>query len=392
MVRLRQLPPIFISVCLLTVTGGTGGGLHTAWGAQSTQSAPPQSWQLPSSPEDPIIQYDSLPDLVKAYSPQVQMERTQYDSRVGRYETAKDDIMETKRHLQDEADDMEKNGDQQGAGNYRKQAKVLEKTAQSMDKQIKSLKGSRSTMSLRRMEDTTTWTAQNLMGTYNSLKADTDSAAAQSELMEREYQKSVNQTGLGMATQAQTEAAGKSAAAAANKAQSIKNEMEGIRQELLMLTGYPSDSQAQIGPMPDPDPGRVDKINLDTDKWRAMGNSYDLRQQRGSGAAGTNKEHDTQQRAIEQSEAGLYAQMDTLYQNVLAARTAWQSACTAWEAREAQWKAASHKKDLGMLSDQDYLKAKAAYLQGKADKAQADVNFQQAMDTYDWAVKGLTKG
>ena len=39
---------------------------------------------------------------------------------------------------------------------------------------------------------------------------------------------------------------------------------------------------------------------------------------------------------------------------------------------------------------QEYMEARAAYLDGVAAKAQADVNFQQAMDTYDWAVKGLT--
>ncbi len=40
-----------------------------------------------------------------------------------------------------------------------------------MDKQIRSAKGSSSTMSLRRMEDTMIWTAQSLMGTYHSLRA-----------------------------------------------------------------------------------------------------------------------------------------------------------------------------------------------------------------------------
>ena len=85
----------------------------------------------------------------------------------------------------------------------------------------------------------------------------------------------------------------------------------------------------------------------------------------------------------------MYGQMDTLYQNVLAGRTMWQSAVTAQAAREAEWKAASNKMDLGMLSRQEYLEVRSSYLDGAAAKAQADVNFQQAMDMYDWAVKGL---
>lgn len=103
------------------------------------------------------------------------------------------------------------------------------------------------------------------------------------------------------------------------------------------------------------------------------------------------KERHSRERAIQESESTLYGQMETLYQNVAASRTAWQSACTAQEANEAEWKAASNKNSLGMLSAQDYLEAKSKYLNQTAAKAQADVNFQQALDTYDWAVKGFMK-
>ena len=165
--------------------------------------------------------------------------------------------------------------------------------------------------------------------------------------------------------------------------------MERVRKALLMLTGYSPDSTVQLGPMPTPDQGRIDGINLEVDKWRALGNNSELRQQRSGSSGGTNKERHARQRAMEESEETMYGQMDTLYQNVLAAQTAWQSAVTAQSAREAQWKAASNKMNLGMLSRQQYLEARAAYLKGLAAKAQADINFQQALDTYDWAVKGF---
>lgn len=398
MVRLRRLSPLLISTCLFLAGPAGGMGQHTAWGAeltaeetQSAGSRPPTSDEVPSSPEDQVIRYDRLGELVKAFSPQVQMERTQYDSRLNKYGAARDEIMETRRHLLDEADDMEKNGDPAGAKNYRAQAKVLDKAAQNMDKQIKSAQGSGGTMSLRRMEDTMTWTAQNLMGTYNSLKAAREGAAAQAELMESRYGKIQRQTGLGMASQAQADEAEKAAKAAADKARSVEDEMERVRKEILMVTGYPPDSQVQIGPMPVPDQSRMDQINLDVDKWRAWGNNYELRQQRGGSGGGSMKERHSRERAIQESESTLYGQMETLYQNAAASRTAWQSACTAQEANEAEWKAASNKNSLGMLSAQDYLEAKSKYLNQTAAKTQADVNFQQALDTYDWAVKGFMK-
>lgn len=397
----KHLPLLIISAGLVLSLPVAGSkGMYTAWGAEQTAgeaqptsdgSRPPISQQVPTAPEDEVILYDKLADLVKAFSPQVQMERTQYDSRLNRYEEAKEEIMETRRHLLNEADDMEKDGNTQEADNYRSQAKALDKSAKNMDKQITSAKSSSSTMSLRRMEDTMTWTAQNLMGTYNSLKAAKDGAAADAELMKSRQGKAERQAGLGMVPQSQVDEAQKAAAAAATKVQSLEDQMDQVRNEILMVTGYPPDSQVQIGPMPVPDQSRADQINLEVDKWRAWGNNYELRQQRGGSSGGTIKERHSRERAMDESESTLYGQMDTLYQNVAASRTAWQSACTAQEANEAQWKAASNKHDLGMLSDQDYLEAKSKYMNQKAAKAQADVNFQQALDTYDWAVKGFVK-
>ena len=93
------------------------------------------------------------------------MEQAQYDSRLARYENAREEIMETRRLLREEAEDLEKNGDKDSAGQYRAQAKTLEDAAKDMDKQIRSAQGSQASMSLRRIEDTVLWTAQNLMGT-----------------------------------------------------------------------------------------------------------------------------------------------------------------------------------------------------------------------------------
>lgn len=340
--------------------------------------------------ESMVIRYSDLPELVKAYSPQVEMERIQYESRLGRYESAREDIMETRRLLREEADDMEENGDTEGARSYRAQAKILEDAAKDIDKQIRSAKGSSSTMSLRKMEDTMIWTAQSLMGTYHSLRAEQESAAANAELMQGKYEKAVRQAALGTISQADADEVGKAAQAAMNTAQALADDMGRVRKNLLMVIGYPADSAAVIDSMPLPEQGRMDNITLEVDKWRAMGNNYELRQQRGGASGGTNKELHARQRAINQEEENLYAQIDTLYQDALASRTAWQGACTAQAAREAEWKAASRRMELGMLSRQEYMEARAAYLDGVAAKAQADVNFQQAMDTYDWAVKGLT--
>ena len=299
--------------------------------------------------------------------------------------------METRRRLKEEADSLEKEGDNEGAESYRAQAKTLEKAAKDMDKQIRSAKGSASSMALRQMEDTMIWTAQSLMGTYHSLKLEQGGAAAQAELKQSLYEKARRQFDTGGVSWRETEEAAQAAAASASRSQSLLDEMERVKGELAMLLGFETGAEIELASMPVPDSARTDDIKLEVDKWRALGNNYELRAERGASFRGTNKELHSRQRRIEQNEETMYAQIEALYQSVLSSRTAWNAAVSAMAAADAKWKADSRKMELGMLSNQEYLEARAAYLEAVAAKGQADVNFQQAMETYEWAVKGLIR-
>lgn len=374
---LRCTGRILLPLALAAVTAFYGGGMLNS---HAEEAAGPK-----------LVQYADLEALVKEFSPQVQKERAQFDSRLGRYESAREDIMETRRRLREEADSLEKEGDSEGAESYRAQAKTLEKAAKGMDKQIRSAKGSASSMALRQMEDTLTWTAQSLMGTYHSLKLEQVGAAAQAELKQSLYEKAQRQFDTGGVSWREAEEAAQAAADAASRSQSLLDEMERVKGELAMLLGYETGAEIELAPMPVPDGARADGIKLEVDKWRALGNNYELRAERGGSFRGTNKELHSRQRRIEQNEETMYAQVEALYQSVLSNRTAWKAAVSAMAAADARWKADSHKMELGMLSNQEYLEARAAYLQAAAAKGQADVNFQQAMDTYDWAVKGLIR-
>lgn len=381
MVKRRYiLPALLIAGAALMSPAGVLGGMDTVLAAE-VQGEEAQAAE--------VINYSDLPELVKTYSPQVQMERTLYESSINRYEAAREEMMETRRLLREEARDMEKDGDTAGAASYRVQAKVLEDAVKKLDEQIRLAKGSSNTIDLRRMEDTMTWSAQSLMGTYHSLRIEQQGADAKAELMQSRYDKALRQAALGTLSQAEADEAGKEAQAALNRAQSIKENMERVRKNLLLTIGFSPDATAQIGVMPEPDAGRVDTITLEVDKWRALGNNYELRKQRSGSSGGTNKALHAHQRSVNESEETMYGQVETLYQDVLANRTLWQSACTAQAAADAHWRAASNKMQLGMLSQQEYLEAKAAYLESTAAKAQADVGFSQALDAYEWAVKGL---
>ena len=129
-----------------------------------------------------ILQYADLEGRIKEQNPQVQMERISYESRIAAYEMARDDLEETRKHLRREASDREEEGDADGAAHYRSQAEALKQAVEDMDKQIRRASGSSQTLGLSRLEDTMLWTAQNLMGTYNTLKLDRMAAEAEADL------------------------------------------------------------------------------------------------------------------------------------------------------------------------------------------------------------------
>ena len=60
-----------------------------------------------------------------------------------------------------------------------------------------------------------------------------------------------------------------------------------------------------------------------------------------------------------------------------------QSAQLTWNAAQLQWQN-------GSLSQLGYLQQELAYLQAQSGFTCADLALQQAMQNYDWAVKGVT--
>ncbi|MBR6615126.1 MAG: TolC family protein, partial [Lachnospiraceae bacterium] len=58
---------------------------------------------------------------------------------------------------------------------------------------------------------------------------------------------------------------------------------------------------------------------------------------------------------------------------------------------EAKLAQAERKYTLGMISKAEFLSEEIAWLTAKANKEQAALNLLAAMETYEWALKGLVK-
>lgn len=332
--------------------------------------------------------YENLENLVKESCPQVEMERRQFEERLGRLEDAREELLESRRALREEASDREKDGDAAGAEHYRWQAETLLDGADSLKEQIRQAGTAAGRMELRRMEDTMLWTAQNLMGTYHSLEAEQAAASARAEAQKHLSEKVKDQEMLGSSTSYHSQEAYQKWQSALNEYGQLKKEQERVRQELLLLTGFSPDSPVVLEKMPLPDVSRAALVNPQEDRQQALGNNYELRSGR-MGNAGSNQELHKKQRQTELDENQMFASLETLGDQIRSCQTEWEAACAKEQAQRAVWQSAVRKRELGTMAEGEYLEIYSQYMEEKGNQAQASIRFLLAMEEYDWAKKGL---
>lgn len=332
--------------------------------------------------------YENLENLVKESCPQVEMERRQFEERLGRLEDAREELLESRRALREEASDREKDGDAAGAEHYRWQAEALLDGADSLKEQIRQAGNAAGRMELRRMEDTMLWTAQNLMGTYHSLEAEQAAASARAEAQKHLSEKVKDQEMLGSSTSYHSQEAYQKWQSALNEYERLKKEQERVRQELLLLTGFSPDSPVVLEKMPLPDVSRAALVNPQEDRQQALGNNYELRSGR-MGNAGSNQELHKKQRQTELDENQMFASLETLGDQIRSCQAEWEAACAKEQAQRAVWQSAVRKREQGTMAEGKYLEIYSQYMEEKGNQAQASIRFLLAMEEYDWAKKGL---
>ena len=332
--------------------------------------------------------YENLENLVKESCPQVEMERRQFEERLGRLEDAREELLESRRALREEASDREKDGDAAGAEHYRWQAEALLDGADSLKEQIRQAGNAAGRMELRRMEDTMLWTAQNLMGTYHSLEAEQAAASARAEAQKHLSEKVKDQEMLGSSTSYHSQEAYQKWQSALNEYERLKKEQERVRQELLLLTGFSLDSPVVLEKMPLPDVSRAALVNPQEDRQQALGNNYELRSGR-MGNAGSNQELHKKQRQTELDENQMFASLETLGDQIRSCQAEWEAACAKGQAQRAVWQSAVRKRELGTMAEGEYLEIYSQYMEEKGNQVQASIRFLLAMEEYDWAKKGL---
>ena len=272
---------------------------------------------------------------------------------------------------------------------YKMNASMLNMSISQITKQLESQESKTQTTSRQKTIDSYVLTAQSLMRTYNQMNTKTQAEEKNYEAAQSSYQAALKKQSAGMATAADVMAASDTMQSAKNRYESYRQQAANARFNLLSALGLDTSADITIGSVPLPDLSAIDAVDFNTDVEQAIGNSASVQNTRHQ-SAGTATEISVKSNQESQAEGTVRSQMQSLYDQLKAAKLEYEGAEDAYESASITYAFLQKKQQAGMLSQSDYLQGVADYYSALDAKESAVVQLNQAWETYNWTVKGVS--
>ena len=384
-----------LSLAAVMAVGGAGAALADEPGVVPGDTYTEAMARL----QDSYMEYDELTDLIKnCYAP--------IKSAYSMIDTMEEDQGSIATAMRVVADDYMSQADQLadvlGSGNPAVMqvvggARMLRSSAGSMDRSIERSKSSRS---VDRQVNMIVSGAETLMNQYEYYLAQRTVVAKALEIAQTAQAIQQTMQAQGLAVDADVLSAAAQLSSAKSQLESIDAGIDQIYKTLCYYTGWEKGVDTVIGPVPAAEPSVIGTLDLASDKETAVNNNYSLISMRSGSGSGmsdfqvrTTKEMTqkaNKMRTVDYSEDQLRSDMQTLYDTILEKKAAYDSASTAYQSAQLTWNAAQIQRQNGTLSQIQFMQQELAYLQAQSGFKCADLNLQQALRNYQWAVKGVS--
>lgn len=317
---------------------------------------------------DNVMEYEELNDLIHEYNATVLNNRAEYDDYRGKSsDRFKNDYADTVQDLYDASDKMLENVDEDQPGyasalagsiSTRIQAQRMQETADSenMDGDIKKLEYDRQEAELVR-------TAQTKMNQYWQKVKNRQSLEASLSLAQARESAAAVRVQAGMEPQARLMEAQEAVQSAQASIQASDQEMDTVRRELCLLTGWSYDASPEIREIPVTRTVDLGAIDLEGDKQRAVEQNYALRAAKGKM---NNTNYGTVQNKVLQVNVGeaeqkIKTDVEKCYQNLKQAQSDQDQAAAELALEQRNLDAASRKLENGSIKRNEYLEIQDGY-------------------------------
>ena len=279
--------------------------------------------------------------------------------------------------------------DAEANATYKMNASMLNTSISQITKQLESQESKTQTTSRQKTIDSYVLTAQSLMRTYNQMNTKAQAEEKNYQAAQSSYQAALKKQSAGMATAADVMAASDTMQSAKNRYESYRQQAANARFNLLSALGLDTSADITIGSVPLPDLASIEAVDFASDVEKAVGNSSSVQSARHQ-SAGTATEISVKSDQETQAEGTVRSQMQSLYDQLKATKLEYEGAEDAYESASITYASLQKKQQAGMLSQSDYLQGVADYYSALDAKETAVVNLNQAWETYNWTVKGVS--
>lgn len=365
----------------------------TAW-ASPEFAYTAQKWE---TLRDNVLEYDELADLIHEYNATVINNRLEYDKYRGKdNDDMKNAYQDMADKLYDSSDKLVNSTDEDqpgygsaiaGAIGARLQAEQNQDLADSQneDGYIKKLEYEKQEASLVKE-------AQSRMNSYWQKLRGKPALEEAAATALSQYQSASVKAGQGMVTQAELLDAQEKAEAAQAAIQTNQKEMDDLRRELCVMTGWSYDAQPEIREIAIPDPSEADTIDLAADKEKAKAASYtQAANERRLKYTGVGEQYDIMERKVDSGRQQIEADVEAKYTQVKQAQADYVQTRGELELAVRDAQAAGRRYELGTISKNAYLEQRGGLASKQSAYDVAGLKFRQAMEDYHWAVNGLAQ-
>ena len=332
------------------------------------------------------VEYDNLEQLVQ--------NNRNLKNALDNYTSNKETFENMLKTLEDERDYMkfmqEKYEDEpETKATYKMNASMLNMSISQITKQLEAQESKTQTSSRQKTIDGYVLTAQSLMRTYDQMTTKAQAEEKNYQAAQSSYQATLKKQSAGMATAADVMAASDTMQSAKNRYESYRQQASNARFNLLSALGLDTCVGIAIGSVPLPDLAAIEAVDFNSDMEQAIGNSSSVQNARHQ-SAGTATEISVKSDQESQAEGTVRSRMQSLYDQLKAAKLQYDGAEAAYHSASITYASLQKKQQAGMLSQSDYLQGVADYYSALDAKETAVVQLNQAWETYNWTVKGVS--
>jgi len=336
---------------------------------------------------DNVLEYDELADLIHEYNVTVLNNEQQF--RLAEKEKSMDDLLGD--HLAAAGDLYQQAGDAQtDVARITAELNARQEENKALTAIIDEQDWDMKRWTKEKTEYLLVKEAQTIMNNYYQLKQQLIAAQKNREHLDAVLTSTQTRMSVNMATQAEVLSAQQNVQNVDAQIQTLENQIESARKNLIVMTGWAQGDTPEINAMPEVDLNRIAAMDLHQNLLDAMANDYTLKidsRKAARASSGETKKIYDQTVANDREQVGVA--LNAAYSSVQQAKTAYDEAAVNLDVETRNLSAASTKYNLGSISLLEYRQAEAALVTAQTGLEIKRLALLQAMEDYDWIVKGV---